>query len=343
MHNPDPHSTGYQQLMQEINRRKLSVWYILTTPECIAGFSKLQNLYTSDISADQTEYASLQINEQFSYFEFSETEKAAYKDYPPIIVPFERSTPVLGKFYSVRKLKIHLLRMEFLGFYDLNGQKFLIFGEKVFGNGDYIPIRENGNHEPFNTLINKIVGYLTTRQGTERLVDDIEPLYEESEEIVINVELYNDSYELINTPDLKMELNIGGKTYNYLFNRNGEKYRMTLGNLQAGEYNFRLSTDLKGERFTKKGIFYVKSHNPELNRLVADLSLLKEIARHTGGESVSVRDMVRLTNELNSNDRYISEYKSETGFSDLSEIKILGLIILLLLCMEWFLLKFFAG
>ena len=54
-------------------------------------------------------------------------------------------------------------------------------------------------------------------------------------------------------------------------------------------------------------------------------------------------DMVRLTNELNSNDRYISEYKSETGFSDLSEIKILGLIILLLLCMEWFLLKFFAG
>ena len=100
---------------------------------------------------------------------------------------------------------------------------------------------------------------------------------------------------------------------------------------------------MKGERFTKKGIFYVKSHNPELNRLVADLSLLKEIARHTGGESVSVRDMVRLTNELNSNDRYISEYKSETGFSDLSEIKILGLIILLLLCMEWFLLKFFAG
>ena len=39
---------------------------------------------------------------------------------------------------------------------------------------------------------------------------------------MINVELYNDSYELINTPDLKMELNIGGKTYNYLFNRNGK-------------------------------------------------------------------------------------------------------------------------
>ena len=88
-------------------------------------------------------------------------------------------------------------------------------------------------------------------------MDDIEPLYEESEEIVINVELYNDSYELINTPDLKMELNIGGKTYIYLFNRNGEKYRMTLGNLQAGEYSFRLSTDLKGERFTKKGKFFM--------------------------------------------------------------------------------------
>ena len=343
LHNPDPHSTGYQQLMQEINRRKLSVWYILTTPECIAGFSKLQNLYTSDISADKTEYASLQINEQFSYFEFSETEKAAYKDYPPIIVPFGEINTGAGKILFSQKIKNTPTSNGILGFYDLNGQKISYFWGEGLWKWRLYSYQENGNHEPFNTLINKIVGYLTTRQGAERLVDDIEPLYEESEEIVINVELYNDSYELINTPDLKMELNIGGKTYNYLFNRNGEKYRMTLGNLQAGEYNFRLSTDLKGERFTKKGIFYVKSHNPELNRLVADLSLLKEIARHTGGESVSVRDMARLTNELNSNDRYISEYKSETGFSDLSEIKILGLIILLLLCMEWFLLKFFAG
>ena len=143
---------------------------------------------------------------------------------------------MLGKFYSVRKLKI-------LGFYDLNGQQSSYFWGEGLWKWRLYSYQENGNHEPFNTLINKIVGYLTTRQGTERLVDDIEPLYEESEEIVINVELYNDSYELINTPDLKMELNIGGKTYNYLFNRNGEKYRMTLGNLQAGEYNFRLSEE----------------------------------------------------------------------------------------------------
>ena len=136
LHNPDPHSTGYQQLMQEINRRKLSVWYILTTPECIAGFSKLQNLYTSDISADQTEYASLQINEQFSYFEFSETEKAAYKDYPPIIVPFGEINTGAGKILFSQKIKNTPTSNGILGFYDLNG------GEKVFGNGDYIPIRK---------------------------------------------------------------------------------------------------------------------------------------------------------------------------------------------------------
>lgn len=343
LHNPDLGSTRHQQLMQEVNRRKLSVWYILTTPECIAGFSKFPNLYTSDIRADKTEYASLQVNDHFSYFEFSETEKAAYKDYPPLIVPFGEINTGAGKILFSQKIKTAPTANGILGFYDFNGQKISYFWGEGLWKWRLYSYQENGNHELFNTLINKIVGYLTTRHGTEQLVHDIKPLYEESEEIVINAELYNDSYELVNTPELKMELNIGEQTYNYLFNRNGEKYRMTLGNLQAGEYRFCLSTDLKGERFTKKGIFYVKSHNSELNRLVGDPSLLKEIARHTGGEAVSVGNMAQLANELNSNDRYITEYKSETEFADLSEIKILGLIILLLLCMEWFLLKFFAG
>lgn len=343
LHNPDPGSTGYRRLIQEINRKKLSVWYILTTPECISGFSGLQNLYTSDVSADKTEYASLQVNEQFSYFEFSETEKAAYKDYPPLIVPFGEINIGAGRILFSQKIKNTPTSNGILGFYDLNGQKIAYFWGEGLWKWRLYSYQENGNHEPFNTLINKIVGYLTTRQGAERLVHDVKPLYEESEEITVNAELYNDSYELVNTPDLMLELKIGDQTYNYLFNRTGEKYRMNLGNLRTGEYSYRLSTDLKGERFTKKGIFYVKGHNPELNNLVADLSLLKEIAEHSGGRSAELRDMDRLANELNSNDRYMPEYKIETEFADLSEIKILGLIILLLLCMEWFLLKFFAG
>ena len=125
-------------------------------------------------------------------------------------------------------------------------------------------------------------------------------------------------------------------------NRNGDKYRINLGNLPAGEYTYQLSTDLKGEVFVKKGVFYVRRQNIELNHVVADFQLLNEIAETTGGQLTSFKNRESLVQLLLEDHKQKPLYKSEAEFIDLSRIKISWLILLLLLCIEWFLLKFFA-
>lgn len=135
----------------------------------------------------------------------------------------------------------------------------------------------------------------------------------------------------------------GGKDFDYILNRNEDKYRINLGNLTAGEYGFRLATDLKGEHFEKNGVFYVRSQNAELNNLVADRQLLQDMAIRTGGQMVEKQDMAQLLDILNENGQFNPVYKSEVKYMGLSEWSILGLILILLLCTEWFLLKYFIN
>lgn len=318
------------------------MWYILTGKKNITDFARFGNHYSVNFTTDLNEYATPEMNRNFPYFEFTDEEIAGFSAYPPLTVPFGAINTGAGRMLFTQKIKNTPTSNGMLGFYEQDGSRIAYFWGEGLWKWRLYSYEENGNHELFNTLINKVVGYLATRKGNERLIHDIRPVYGETEEAIINVELYNDSYELVNSPDMKFDLNHETKAFNYLLNRNGDKYRMNLGNLPAGEYTYRLSTNLKGEAFEKKGVFYVRSHNPELNDVVANRHLLKEIAENSGASLFESQDLHNLVQLLNQNDKLKPVYKTETEFMDLSRLKVLGLILLLLLCIEWFLLKFYA-
>lgn len=343
LHNPQPTAPAYQKLMAEAARRKISVWQILTNRESITAMARFGNQYAVDYNSDLNEYAMAGVNKAFPYFEFSDEEIAGFSDFPPVVVPFGELRTGAGKMLLFQKIKNTDTNNGMLTFYDLNGFRQAYFWGEGLWRWRLYSYLENGNHELFNTLIHKIVGYLAARRGTDRLVDDIKPLYDETDEMIINAELYNESYELVNSPEINLDLSFGDKKFNYLFGRNGDKYRLNLGNLPAGEYIYQLSANLKGEKFLKKGTFYVRSHNPELNNTVCDVALLQGIAGATLADMAEARDFGQLVNSLNKNEDLKPVYKSEVRFIELNEMKIIGLILLLLLCIEWFLLKYFAG
>lgn len=342
LHNPEPNDSGYQKLMKEANKRKIAVWYLLTDKKNIENFARFNRHYSVNYTTDLNEYATINMNRTFPYFEFTDEEIAGYTKYPPLTVPFGEINMGAGRILFTQKIKNTPTSSGIISFYEQQGSRIAYFIGEGLWRWRFYSYGENGNHELFNTLINKIVGYLAAQRGNDRFIHDIRPLYGETEEVVMNAELYNDSYELINTPDVKLDLKHNDKIFNYLLNRNGDKYRINLGNLAAGEYTYQLSTNLKGEAFEKKGVFYVRSNNPELNDVVANQTLLKELAEKSGGKMFEPRQLDKLVQLLRGNDKLKPVYKLETEFMDLSRMQILGLILLLLLCMEWFLLKYYA-
>lgn len=343
LHNPQPNTAAYGQLMAEAARRKIAVWQILTNREAIVALARYGRHYTADYGSELNEYAEAGVNRAFPYFEFSDGEAAGIAKFPPVVVPFGELRTGAGKVLLSQRIKHTATGNGMLAFYEQDGFRQAYFWGEGLWRWRLYDYLENGNHVLFNTLVQKVVNYLANSKGADRFVHDIRTLYDETEEVVINAELYNRSYEPVNSPEVSLELSAGGKQYQYLFGRNGDKYRLNLGNLPAGEYAYRLSANLKGEPFHKQGTFYVRNHNPELNNLVANMPLLREIAGRTGGEAVGVDGFGRLVDGLNRNGELRPVYKSEVSFVELNEMKVIGLVLLLLLCVEWFLLKYFAG
>lgn len=343
LHNPNPENPVYQQIITSLNKRKTALLYILTTPEAISAFARYGKDYSVNLSPGINEYATNHFNREFPYFEFTEQEINGLETYPPLIVPFGEIKGNAAKNMFTQKIKNTPTSNMIMGFYEIDGNRKAYFLGEGLWKWRLYSFKENGNHDLFNTLINKTVTYLSAKKSTERFIHDIKPLYDETEQTVINAELYNESYELINTPDVKMMLTHDNKEYNYLLNRNKDKYRIDLGNLRAGEYKYKLTANLKGELFEKNGIFMVRSQNPELNDIIADKQLLKEIAANSGGQAVELSHLEELVKAIQADRQFKITYKGENRNIDLSEIGLLGIILLLLICTEWFLLKYYVG
>lgn len=342
-HNPRPESANYKKLMEMADKAKIPVWYMLTDRGSITGFARYNKTYSVVFNTEAHEYATPVFNRNFPYFEFTEQEAANFAAYPPVVVPFGQIKVNAGKNLLLQKMKNTVTDNGLMSFYDDGRSRQAYFWGEGFWKWRLFSYKENGSHDLFNTLVFKTVNYLATRSGGDRFIHDIRALYDETEEALINVELYNESYELVNDPDVKLVLKYGEKDFNYILNRNGDKYRINLGNLSAGEYSYILSAVLKGESFEKKGSFYVRTRNPELNDMVADAGLLKDIALNSGGESCFYAGMEDMISRIQTDNRFSPMLKEEMRYMDLGELGWIGMILLFLLCIEWFLLKYYVG
>lgn len=343
LHNPRPDDRAYQQIVAEARKKKTAVWYILTDRKSITDFARYDKTYVTDLSTEMNEYASAALDRYFPYFEFSEEEIKGMEAYPPLVVPFGDIRENSGKVLLRQKIKNTVTENGIMSFYDKPGNRECFFRGEGLWKWRLFSYKESGSHDLFNTLIYKTVNYLTARKGNERFLCDISSVYDETEDISVRVELYNDSYEPVSTPDVKLKLKYGEKEFNYSMNRDGEKYRLDLGNLPSGDYNYRFATEYKGEHFGKTGTFYVRARNSEANDVVADQELLKEVARRSGGKYVRWQEKKELWQTLARERSFKPESRQEVKYMELGELKGLGIILLILLCLEWFLLKYFAG
>ena len=79
-------------------------------------------------------------------------------------------------------------------------------------------------------------------------------MFDEGENVILNAELYNDALELINTPDVRIELKSqSGKNYSFLFTRNGQSYQLDAGALPVDEYSYTATTKLGDKHLLPKG------------------------------------------------------------------------------------------
>ena len=297
---------------------------------------------------DRVNEVSAAFNNDFTYFTLSDDARRQLEKFPPLVSPF--------------------------GDYKLSGTAQKLFVSKIGGVNSGMPLvavaqqgerrysfiageglwrwrladwQENQSYAHFDEFLDKLVVFTALRVNKERFHVEAKPVYGESEAVEIGAQLYNDNYEMVNTPEVSIEIKrIAGddgapdKGSRYVFNRVPTGYALNLGILGHGSYRYTASTHFNGKDYRVSGSFLVEQSNLEALRLVADHSLLATLAEATGGAMVPAREVDRLEQLLKQRDDMKTVIYSETRYSDMLNIPWLFVLLVVLLGTEWIVRKY---
>ena len=159
----------------------------------------------------------------------------------------------------------------------------------------------------------------------------------ENEEIQFNAELYNQSYELVNEPEITIDITEeNGDKYNFVFSRTSNAYLLNAGILPAGFYNYKAKVKLSDKELVATGKFQVKRLLLEANNTVADHQLLQNIAQKFGGKMFAPQQIDNLLKAINDNSNITSIIYEENDLKELISLKWIFFVLLSLLSLEWF-------
>ena len=202
----------------------------------------------------------------------------------------------------------------------------------------------SGNHDVTDELILKSVQYLTSKEKKEPFMIQYKRSYTEGENVEFNATMYNAAGELINEPEVRLNIyNDEKKEFRYTFNRSNNTYQLNAGMLSPGRYTFSAETKTGTKVYKETGEFSVVPLLLENFESTANHQLLNTISSNTGGIMVSADKINLLIDAIQKNEtvKPVSYYHKK--LIELISLKSLLIICLLLIATEWFLRKRFGS
>ncbi len=279
------------------------------------------------------------LSSDFNSFTISSELKNELKSFPPLHVPFgQQRAPNSQNVLCYQSINGIGKSDALISFSKWNGVKTgLITGEGIWRWKLYKP-------KLFNELVNKTVQFLSVTEDKNRLRVNAKETYSTNEPLIINAEVFNESYELVNDPELDLTIkNEKDEVFEHSFSKSGNAYRLNAGNYPNGTYTYTAKTEINGESFTVQGAFNVIELKREMINSVADHRLLYQIAQEHDGAMFFPSQLSELENAILNRDDMVDIVYKENSFEDLINWKLLFYFILALFSLEWLVRKWQGG
>jgi hypothetical protein len=284
-------------------------------------------------------------SKSFGLFTITQELQKMINDYPAVKTFFGNYNVSPGA-NSLLVQKIGVVETEnplFL-FSEINNHKSAVFLGEGLWKWKLRNYAEKKNTDAFNELINKTAQYLSIKSDKSFFRVSAPKIVDENEQINFTAEVYNKTYELINDADVLMTLNsIDKKQFNYTFSKTANAYKLNIGFLPAGEYNYQAKVKVGNDVLTKSGTLVVKEIIAEKLNTVADHRLLFQLASRTGGKFYNWKNANEVSKDLTQNELIKPITFSATHTSPLIEYSFLLFLILVLLTIEWIIRKRFLS
>ncbi len=193
------------------------------------------------------------------------------------------------------------------------------------------------NHNIFDEIISKKVQYLSVLEDKSHLQVFGEPMYYENEPVEFSAEVYNQSFELINEPELHLSITgEDGAEYPYVFNRTTNAYSLNAGTYPAGDYQYEAEVTVGDQKYSQKGEFSVAELNIEQLQTIANHQLMYRLASENDGKLFYPGQWNELADELKQRDDIKPVLYSQKQFEEAISLRGIFFLIILLITIEWF-------
>ncbi len=207
---------------------------------------------------------------------------------------------------------------------------------------DYL---QNESHNIFEEFLGKPVQYVSLKEDKRKFrVNLPKAIFDENEAVFLDAELYNQSYELINEPDVSLIVtNSDGNEFNYTFNKTEKAYNLTAGVLPVGNYSFRASTISNGENLNYNGQFSVQPIQLEIYETTANHNLLRLLSDRYGGSLNYPNQIADVARQITEQDAVKPVIYTTTKTRSVVNLKWIFFLLLFLLTFEWFFRRYWGA
>ena len=327
---------SHQEILRQIGDKP--VFYILGSQTNTSLFSSSQPAIIIS-SSTGTQEAHARVKADFYAFTLSEATTQRLADFAPLLTPFGN--------YAMKAPMSVLLSQQIgnvqsqaplLAFADVGNRKIGVLAGEGIWRWRLEDFQESGNHDAVDELIGKSVQYLSSRDDKRKFrVYTSRSTFDENERVILNAELYNDAFELVNTPDVDLSLkSLSGKKYSYNFSRSGNSYILDAGILPAGEYVYDAHVSLGSKRHSATGRFIVVQQQVEFQQTTANHQLLYSMAKQSGGQMLMPSELGELPRLIKANENIKTVSYENRLYEEMIDKKWVFFLLLALLCLEWF-------
>lgn len=332
--------SGRYNVPKEIIASKKPLLFVVGSQ---TDFSKLNALnlgfsYSGNYNSDAI-YAS--INSNFSLFKIDDRIKKVFQNSPPIFSRFAKiKFQGNNSIFLYQKLGSIVKQDPLVFFNEVGGIKKGVINADGIWKWRLNDYNENETTDNFDYLIDKIIQFVAVKEDKSNFRVKSQSIYNENQEVVFSAELYNDSYELVNTETVELTLTDeeGTKT-EYSLLPYEDYYKLNLGQLKKGLYQWEANTSLNGKSYKRNGQVLVKEVMLEYIDLKANHGVLKTISEMSGGAFLNEGNMSDLVDLIQSDNKVKTVVYQEKSYKDIIDYKWIFFIIILCFGVEWYLRK----
>ena len=275
-------------VLRGLDEKKIPRLYVVGEQTNLTKLNQIQSIVALSGDGKNTNQVQARFNTGFSNFTLDEKIVKDLPNFPPLTAPFgdfkESGTAQVVLYQKIGKVDT---KFPLLAFGEVNDVKTGLLTAEGIWKWRMFDFLQHKNQDIVNEIVTKTVQFLNIKKDKRKFrITTPKSLFLENEAITFDAELYNDNYELVNDPDVTIQVkNKDGKEFNYTFNKNGKMYNLNIQKFPQGFYSYKGSTNFNGQALSFEGQFSVQSIQMEAFETTADHNLLRLLSQKYGGET----------------------------------------------------------